>query len=376
VSELDGLRIISLTWGIMLVERNSTVDAIPRHVFMSFATPDLDIARSIGDRLNREGVTTWIAPTELAPASLDWEAAVREAIAASFAVVLLASPDSVESRYVRGELGVADARGIPIMPVWVRGDKWAQCVPLVLQHAQYIDIRGDRYERGVIGLAAHLRDHIATTLPDRFKMEPSTRDEGGRPIVVRPRPPRGFVAIHLRESDTDESALMARVSAYACNGDLLDDLFLNSLARRHGPFTYGKEWVLISDGRWLTFNRMFVPFEWLEKMEGVWESGLTSWLRRPLAIEQGSRWRISTIPLAPWGIAVADERILDAFGHPKKAYALRMSHILSPVPYKDVPLQQLPHRAVLGDWMGFGEAPGRGEVLIQTAEIVDDYLLR
>ena len=88
----------------MLVEKNSKVDPIPHHVFISFATPDLEIARAIGNRLNREGVTAWIAPTDLAPASPDWEAAIREAIAASFAVVLVASPDSVGSRYVRGEL--------------------------------------------------------------------------------------------------------------------------------------------------------------------------------------------------------------------------------------------------------------------------------
>ena len=92
------------------------MERIRTHVFVSFANVDVDVVRRLANRLQADGVAVWTGEEKLTPGTLDWEQAVRGAIDTSFAVVLVASPDSARSVYVRGELGIASARGLPNSP--------------------------------------------------------------------------------------------------------------------------------------------------------------------------------------------------------------------------------------------------------------------
>ena len=69
------------------------------HVFVSFANVDVDVVRRLANRLQAQGVAVWTGDEKLSPGTLDWEQAVRGAIDASFAVVLVASPASARSVY-------------------------------------------------------------------------------------------------------------------------------------------------------------------------------------------------------------------------------------------------------------------------------------
>jgi hypothetical protein len=82
---------------------------------------------------------------------------VREAIEECYAVLMLASPASRESLYVRGELKVAESEAVRIIPLWVEGDKWVDSVPLSMTYGQYIDIRESNRSEA-------LRANIAETL--------------------------------------------------------------------------------------------------------------------------------------------------------------------------------------------------------------------
>jgi hypothetical protein len=86
----------------------------------------------------------------------NWESAVREAIEESFAFLLIASPDSRRSPYVRSELLLAQARELPIYALWAAGESWIDSIPMSLAHIQYLDFRDRAYADGLHTLIEEL----------------------------------------------------------------------------------------------------------------------------------------------------------------------------------------------------------------------------
>ena len=82
----------------------------------------------------------------LTPGTADWEAAVRNAIDQSFALLFVASPASRQSPYCRSEVLLAEVKKIPIYAVWAVGEQWIDAVPMNLACVQYQDLRGENYE--------------------------------------------------------------------------------------------------------------------------------------------------------------------------------------------------------------------------------------
>ena len=144
------------------------MERIRTHVFVSFANVDVDVVRRLANRLQADGVAVWTGDEKLTPGTLDWEQAVRGAIDTSFAVVFVASPDSARSVYVRGELAIANARGLPIFSVWACGESWADCAPLMLTSSQYVDCRSAEFEPGMSRLADLLHPLAEQAIPTHF----------------------------------------------------------------------------------------------------------------------------------------------------------------------------------------------------------------
>src|SRR5437879_938841 len=94
---------------------------IPEHVFISYSHDDEEFVKKIGSDLEKAGINIWIDRTGLTPGTQNWNNAIRDAISRSFAVLLIASPDSGQSSFVQGELSVADSYGCPVYPAWVAG---------------------------------------------------------------------------------------------------------------------------------------------------------------------------------------------------------------------------------------------------------------
>src|SRR5438876_5464455 len=88
-------------------ERNAAMPEIelliPEHVFISYSHIDREVAKTVRSDLENAGISTWI-DDRLEPGTPDWEREVRNAVARSFAVVVIASPHSLNTPYVRGEL--------------------------------------------------------------------------------------------------------------------------------------------------------------------------------------------------------------------------------------------------------------------------------
>jgi TIR domain len=140
-------------------------------LFISHASEDHEIAKTIWRELSSRQISVWIDSERLTPGTPDWEQAIRAGIAQSVAVVVLASPHSQASRYVRAELAIAQSQKIAIVPVWVSGDHWPDCIAMDLIYSQYIDIRGERQDVGIGRLIEELILISRKSLPDHILLD-------------------------------------------------------------------------------------------------------------------------------------------------------------------------------------------------------------
>ena len=117
----------------------------PRKVFISYAREDREFALRLARDLQAEGVQVWI-DTGIQGGD-DWLQHIDEGLRASDAVLLIVSPASKASQWVRKELMAAFDRQIPVTPVLRRScGRW----PLI-NNLQSIDFRGS-YEEGFANL--------------------------------------------------------------------------------------------------------------------------------------------------------------------------------------------------------------------------------
>jgi TIR domain len=146
----------------------SNVNPLRLKAFVSFAGVDRAKVKSLVTRLTSAGIPTWFSSSDVTPGTPDWESAIRRGMQESFAVVLVASPSSQRSQYVRAEITLAKNQNLKIFPVWIDGDQWSDCVSLDLIYSQYIDCRNDKAIEGVEVLKKELLSFSESCLPPRF----------------------------------------------------------------------------------------------------------------------------------------------------------------------------------------------------------------
>ncbi len=131
-------------------------------VFLCYARADSELVTRLKTDLLSQGIHVWIDREGLQPGTLDWEEALRTAIRAAQAVLLIASPNARGSRYVRDELRIAELYQRPVYPLWIAGTHWMDAVPLGWGGAQYLDARQSRYETAMPELVELLNKASST----------------------------------------------------------------------------------------------------------------------------------------------------------------------------------------------------------------------
>src|ERR1044071_7274289 len=98
-------------------------------VFISYSEKDQKFAKELSSRLSAAGVRTWLAGENVLPSdNLPLE--VGKALQKSDAMIVLLSPDAVESRFVRSEIRYAlsspkfEGRLIPVIVKPTKGIPW------------------------------------------------------------------------------------------------------------------------------------------------------------------------------------------------------------------------------------------------------------
>ena len=121
-------------------------------VFLSYSRQDQAAMLEVKTALTNAGAAVWTDET-LEPGTPIWQRTIETQIAAAACVVVLLSPTAKDSHWVRSEISRARLENIDIVPVIVNGKRDADVLPLGLENANWIDLRGDR-QRGLSQLVA------------------------------------------------------------------------------------------------------------------------------------------------------------------------------------------------------------------------------
>ncbi|MBZ0099618.1 MAG: toll/interleukin-1 receptor domain-containing protein, partial [Taibaiella sp.] len=213
--------------------------------------------------LEKSGIDTWIDQTGIEPGEPVWEEVIRKAITQSFGILLIATTNSRNSRYVTGEINLANEIDLPILPIWAAGESWSDSVMLAFSGAQYVDLRNDAYSSGLEKLVRKLYliidekavRHIATS--------------GTEPTI-----PKGYWHITQETDDYCSFGLLSgqkpigillRFRSYPSLQSLLDDLYLSHLRNRFSQYTYLRDWILAECVNWKSccFRLLAFP-KWYE----------------------------------------------------------------------------------------------------------------
>lgn len=98
----------------------------PKEVFLSYSSVDREFAEKIVELLRCHGVPVWHAPSNIRGGQ-DWHDEIGDALERCDWFVILLSPDSMRSKWVRRELFFA-----------LREDQYDNCiVPLVIRVGNY-----------------------------------------------------------------------------------------------------------------------------------------------------------------------------------------------------------------------------------------------
>jgi hypothetical protein len=243
-----------------------------RRAFVSYSRQDHGFVDTLASDLRKQAFELWVDFEGLEPGTPDWEAAVRDAIKKSFAVLLIASPNSRKSSYVRSELLLAQARKLPIYALWARGKSWIDSIPMNLAHMQYLDFRDNAYADSLRLLLEKLSGFDAA-IPKHFiyksfyyKVRPGCPKPKQRTRKFRvggnDHSFVGFAkelipgAMEIQLEDIPRAVeergsvdtLFVRPDAFKTAAHLLDEIYINYLTERYPPFSFGSQWHLRRKG--------------------------------------------------------------------------------------------------------------------------------
>jgi hypothetical protein len=232
-------------------------------IFLSYNHSDISYMERIFIDLQNAGIRTW-HDAENTPGTPDFELSTRSALHKSCAVIYLASPKSLTSQFVQGELRLAKTHQIPIIPVWIWGENWEDCVPVDFMRATYFDCREEAYEISIRKLIQLLYQTIDRQYPFSQVLDPSSKIQDFRfshssEYDVVP----GYYTIIQTPS---KGSIAVRVRSYSTMRHFVEDFYVNYLKDDFSPYTYGKEWIFVR--RMNTRGDSFVcllPWQWLQQ---------------------------------------------------------------------------------------------------------------
>jgi hypothetical protein len=109
-----------------------------RSCFMSYARADADFATKLAASLRDKGVKIWRDVDDI-PAGASWDAEIQNALNQCSHLLLVATPESVQSPNVADEISFALNKGKTVIPVILKPCE----LPLRVHRAQWVDFQGN-----------------------------------------------------------------------------------------------------------------------------------------------------------------------------------------------------------------------------------------
>jgi len=126
-------------------------------VFISYrrSQPDIDFVETLSKLLRAQsGVSVWLDSQEIKLGE-SWQKSIDQALRNADVVVLVLSPASSESEWVRNEIGLARKLDKVIIPILIAGEA-SSIEMLNLRDVQFVDAR-QNYENAISSLVTTLK---------------------------------------------------------------------------------------------------------------------------------------------------------------------------------------------------------------------------
>jgi formylglycine-generating enzyme required for sulfatase activity len=127
-------------------------------IFISYSRRDEEVMRRVVSFLRKEKFNVWVDNEKLTPGTPTWKKAIEAAIKNAAAVVVLLSPDSCSSVWVKREISFAESHEVAIFPLLIAGNE-RNAIPITLVNHQRIDLRRDE-KLGLRALGIALSFHL------------------------------------------------------------------------------------------------------------------------------------------------------------------------------------------------------------------------
>lgn len=155
-------------------------------VFISYASPDNGVAKSIVDNLEQHGLKCWLAPRNVNPGTVYAEAIVR-AINEAKAVVLVLSANAMASAHVGREVERAASKRKQIVAFRVDTTPLSEELEYFLSNSQWIDVAALGMPAALAKLAGPVGQGSATSLQDDPWLRAELRPAGKNPVGLAKR---------------------------------------------------------------------------------------------------------------------------------------------------------------------------------------------
>lgn len=126
-----------------------------KHVFISYSSKDFLIVELFSNFFKEVEIATWI-DTERIVVGDEWRIKIERALKDAACMIVLVSPDSVVSGWVREEIALAQKLDKKIFPVLLRGDE----MPFGLNQLQFLDLRRPEYFDRIDNFATQIQAFI------------------------------------------------------------------------------------------------------------------------------------------------------------------------------------------------------------------------
>jgi len=128
------------------------------YFFVSYSREDTAKQKQIVRELRARGINIWVDIENLTPGTPTWEREIEKAIRGTTGIIVLLSPESNNSEWVRREISFGEQHRKRIFPVLIEG-KEDMSTPLRLANHQRVDLR-TKFESGLDELANAIREYI------------------------------------------------------------------------------------------------------------------------------------------------------------------------------------------------------------------------
>jgi TolB protein len=131
------------------------------YFFVSYSREDVSLQQRIVAELRERGLNIWVDIENLIPGSPAWEREIERSIRGAEGIIVLLSPDSNDSEWVRREISFAEQNEKRIFPVLISGEE-DDSIPLRLSDHQRVDLRTN-FQNGMDEFANALKHHLGVT---------------------------------------------------------------------------------------------------------------------------------------------------------------------------------------------------------------------